>query len=450
MNIVIAGAGTIGKYIINKFASYGYSITVIDKSRDIINFIIERENINVIIGDACDPSILKKAGLETAYCFIATTSSDSTNIMVGSLAKKMFNVQMVISRVKYNFLSEDRLLKLFFKENFLIDHIVTPNYELAKRLYELVIFNDVYDYAEMGEMAICKVKCLYGSDVANTPLQHLKNLTSNVDIKIISINRNGKSILFPDEKEVLLAEDMVYIATEKRQMSEVLSAFGIDNSKSNLAITGLNDITKILANMLQNKDEYDNRSISIIDNYHEISDFWINKNVDIIDLNIADTDCLQEINMETYNTLIAATNDEKQNVLSALAAVNNGAGRAIVLTNDYSYNSLITANNKNIGINRGDVICSRIVDLIHSGDYRSLRDKDIIVATIEAVPTCPHVNDRLAHVFHAVKFMALFVYNDNRVMAVNNQYVIHPNDKLVIAVKTQDLGLFEKSWIRKP
>lgn len=52
-----------------------------------------------MVGNCLDPDALKRAGIEEMDAFIAVTQGDNRNLMAAQIAKHVFSVPRVISRV---------------------------------------------------------------------------------------------------------------------------------------------------------------------------------------------------------------------------------------------------------------------------------------------------------------------------------------------------------------
>jgi trk system potassium uptake protein TrkA len=100
MNIVIAGGGSVGRFIAEQLVSTGHMITIIDGDADVVSRHHETlENVTWITGDGCDMDILRAAGLERADVMASVTGDDEDNLVVSLLAKQEFAVPRVVARV---------------------------------------------------------------------------------------------------------------------------------------------------------------------------------------------------------------------------------------------------------------------------------------------------------------------------------------------------------------
>jgi len=97
MYVIIVGCGKIGSYL-TKLLEKDNDVVVIDKDEKSFEKLSEFNGIQ-IVGDGLDIDVLKEGGIEKADCIAVTTSNDNTNIVIGQIAKKKFNVPKVLVRI---------------------------------------------------------------------------------------------------------------------------------------------------------------------------------------------------------------------------------------------------------------------------------------------------------------------------------------------------------------
>lgn len=97
MYVIIVGCGKIGSYLA-KLLEKDNDVVVIDKDEKSFEKLSEFNGIQ-IVGDGLDIDVLKEGGIEKADCIAVTTSNDNTNIVIGQIAKKKFNVPKVLVRI---------------------------------------------------------------------------------------------------------------------------------------------------------------------------------------------------------------------------------------------------------------------------------------------------------------------------------------------------------------
>jgi trk system potassium uptake protein TrkA len=99
MHIIIIGCGRIGSQLARDLSESGADVAVVDRDGTRLNALGSGFNGQVIKGIEFDTDILKKAGIDKADLVLPVTPDDNVNITVSMVAKRLFNVPRVISRV---------------------------------------------------------------------------------------------------------------------------------------------------------------------------------------------------------------------------------------------------------------------------------------------------------------------------------------------------------------
>lgn len=98
MRVVIAGGGNLGFYLAHSMQDKDYDVTLIERDKQRCLELANELDGEVICGDGTELSVLSRADLEEADCFIAVTNSDQDNLVASQLAKKRFGCKKVIAR----------------------------------------------------------------------------------------------------------------------------------------------------------------------------------------------------------------------------------------------------------------------------------------------------------------------------------------------------------------
>lgn len=99
MNIVILGCGRVGAKLASMMDSEGHKVSVIDKNRDAFRRLEPGFKGVKVGGLGIDEDILKKAGISSADVFVAVTNGDNSNVMSSQIAKEIYKVPMVLTRI---------------------------------------------------------------------------------------------------------------------------------------------------------------------------------------------------------------------------------------------------------------------------------------------------------------------------------------------------------------
>jgi trk system potassium uptake protein TrkA len=99
MKIVIMGCGRVGAQIAGLLEGEGHDITILDIDTYSFRRLPPDFNGTALLGNGIDEDVLKRAGIEEADVFVAMTQGDNRNVMAAQIAKHIFNVPRVISRI---------------------------------------------------------------------------------------------------------------------------------------------------------------------------------------------------------------------------------------------------------------------------------------------------------------------------------------------------------------
>ncbi|MDE2869460.1 MAG: TrkA family potassium uptake protein [Chloroflexota bacterium] len=100
MYAIVIGCGRAGAEIASRMCEQGHSVVVVDRDRAAFHRLSDSFSGTTIVGHAIDEDCLVSAGIERADAVIATTYGDNSNLIAVQLARKRFNVERAIARVK--------------------------------------------------------------------------------------------------------------------------------------------------------------------------------------------------------------------------------------------------------------------------------------------------------------------------------------------------------------
>lgn len=100
MYVVIAGAGRVGGQLATELSEEGHDVVVIDHRADALDDLGKSFNGLALQGEAYDVRVLEEAKLGNADFFCAVTDDDNINLMAAEVAKAVFGVRRVLSRLQ--------------------------------------------------------------------------------------------------------------------------------------------------------------------------------------------------------------------------------------------------------------------------------------------------------------------------------------------------------------
>ncbi len=102
MRVIIAGGGSVGRYMAGQLQNSGHDVTLIDNDTSVVTQgRATRTPVGVTwwLGDACEVATLTAVGAAQADVVAAVTGDDEDNLVVSLLCKQEFAVPRVLARV---------------------------------------------------------------------------------------------------------------------------------------------------------------------------------------------------------------------------------------------------------------------------------------------------------------------------------------------------------------
>lgn len=219
MHIIIVGAGRTGKHVIESAVHDNHDVFVIEKEKEVADWVATHFDCIVIQADATDLASLGEAKAENADAIIVTTNDDAVNSLVILMAKQL-GVKRLVSSVN----NEDHL-PIF--EQLGIDTVESPYRLNGRYLYRAVQGPNVKEFLDLGdgfevlEMVVGKTSAL-----ANKLIKEVNKIrVLPKDTRIILIKRNNH-IIIPDGEARIFIHDIVVVLSTKDKVKEVSDIFG--------------------------------------------------------------------------------------------------------------------------------------------------------------------------------------------------------------------------------
>jgi trk system potassium uptake protein len=99
MKAIIVGCGRVGSSIALQLQREGWDVTIVDENEDALSRLGDHWPGAFLVGHGIDVDLLREAGIEEADAVVAVTDGDNTNIVIGQVAQKRFDIGCVVVRV---------------------------------------------------------------------------------------------------------------------------------------------------------------------------------------------------------------------------------------------------------------------------------------------------------------------------------------------------------------
>ncbi|MFJ9898288.1 potassium channel family protein [Streptomyces sp. NPDC091280] len=217
MKVIVAGAGRLGRQVAQVMAAGDNQVTVIDQDDERVAALRDRPHVRLENGDACEPSVLERAGAYTADLVVATTGEDEDNLVISLLAKRQFAVDRVIARVN------DTENAWLFDRTWGVDAAVPAAMPLISLIEEAAGAADTVALLRLGKAGVNVIETTITahSRAVGRPLTEITLPEGTV---VAAVVRDGGPVT-PAPGLVLEAADEILVVSHATTESEVRAAF---------------------------------------------------------------------------------------------------------------------------------------------------------------------------------------------------------------------------------
>ncbi|MBC8545998.1 TrkA family potassium uptake protein [Clostridiaceae bacterium NSJ-31] len=99
MNLLVVGCGKVGSKLASVLDKMGHDVCIVDRETENFERLDHDFSGYTVSGIPIDQDVLRRAGIENSDAVIAVTQDDNVNIMVSQLAREVFHVENVLTRI---------------------------------------------------------------------------------------------------------------------------------------------------------------------------------------------------------------------------------------------------------------------------------------------------------------------------------------------------------------
>lgn len=99
MKVIIMGCSRVGAALAGMLDADGYTVTVLDLEPYSFRKLPPTYTGVAMVGNGLEEEVLKRAGIEEADVFVSATQGDNRNVMACQVAKHIYGVPKVVSRI---------------------------------------------------------------------------------------------------------------------------------------------------------------------------------------------------------------------------------------------------------------------------------------------------------------------------------------------------------------
>lgn len=361
MNIVIIGLGNIGKTILHSLANDDHTITIIDENKSTVEDLIERYDVQGVVGNGACLDIQKEAGMADADLTIVLTKSDELNVFACLVAKKL-GVKNTVARVRN---PEYRRQIGIMKDQLGISMIVNPEMDTATEIYNLINLPEIakVEHFANGRVLLVEIVAEGGCSLIG---QTLYTIGKSIGTKVlICAVQRGDKIVIPSGNFVIEEGDRIHFTSDARALRDFLSDIHIVKSRiRNIMIVGGNRIGYYLADELSKK-KY---NIKLIEKEEALAEELADSlpRVIVIYGNGTRHSLLLEEGIEAMDSFVALTDSDEENMIVSMFANKMKVKKTITKIKSDDLGDMLSEIGVNNIVSPKDIVANRIISYIRA------------------------------------------------------------------------------------
>ncbi|MEL6513822.1 MAG: Trk system potassium transporter TrkA [Pseudomonadota bacterium] len=403
MKVIICGAGQVGWQIARHLSGERNDVTVVDNDPDLVRRATDTLDVQGVAGFASYPDILERAGARDADMVIAATYSDEVNMVTCQVAHSVFGVNRKIARLRSQSYLTAIYSDLYRRDHMPIDVVISPEREVAAAALQRLSAPAAFDTEQFmdGQAHLLGITLDADCPVVNTPLRQLTDLFSTLRVVVVATRREG-TLFAPEPEDQLFVGDDCYVFSHVDDINRTMEVFGKKQKKQErIVLVGGGNVGLAVARELERQT---NRvRAKVIERNRRCAELAAEALERTIVLNGdgLDVALLSEAGVSRADAMLAVTDDDKTNMLTAVRAKSEGCPYAIALINDPTLVPMMGPLGIDAYINPRATTVSSILRHIRHGRVRavySIGDAEAEVIEAEVLSTSPLAGQMIGEV----------------------------------------------------
>lgn len=457
MRALIVGGGKLGMRLARALVEESIEITVLDNDPRVIQKVNNELDVLTVLGNALDFNILRELDIHNYDLIIGTVTSDESNVLITSIAKKL-GCKSAIARIRNpEYHSQIRLIK----EELDIDYVINPERAAAMAIekYLLKKYSLMSDEFAGGKVKLVEFNVGQEKEFVNKKLMDLDNFDN---LLIAAVSRRGYTFI-PDGNTQLKENDVILVIGARKN----IDAFDRDHSKvtavkptKSVMILGGGKLGDYLCSLLLK----DNIDVLVIEKDHDKAVSLKERHPDAVVIHGDGTDfnVLEEEVIKSYDAFIGATGIDETNILMALSMKEEGITKSVAKISRVNFINVLDRLNLDATFNPSFITASLILKLIRGKDALAISlmyDGNMEVAEIQLDDDLEVLDTSLADLSLPKGILIAVIVRGQDVIIPNGRSCLRKGDRIIVFCKHENVhamkeyfynsesgGLFNELW----
>jgi len=432
LHIVIVGGGGVGYELARNLSEKQQDVVVIEKNIIKARRFTEPLDVMVIEDNGANAAVLEQAGIKSAEMLIAVTHVDEVNIIACMLAKQ-YNVPITVGRIRnMGYSNESSILT---PGQLGIDIMINPERVAAMEISKMLHFPDAteVEYFNQGKVMMIGVVVDAEAGITDVPLH---KLPLGPDCIVVGISDNQGKFMIPGGRDVIRPGNKIYLLGDSRTLKDISSLLHHEKTMINqVTILGGGMIAYHLARLLEeSKHNFKIKLIEKDESRCEGLCKTLQKTL-VLQGDATEIAMLKEEDTDQADAIIAATSDDRNNIVASLLARQFGVKKIICEVMKPHYVPVYKALGIDSLINPRLLAAAQILRLTRREEVVSLsilQDEKAEVVEVVIPETAKVVNHKIANAGFSRGMLIGSLIRNGHVIVPNGDTILQADDHLII------------------
>ncbi|MDR1239810.1 MAG: NAD-binding protein [Treponema sp.] len=483
MRIVIIGAGLVGTQLAKYLIQEKHDVSLIESNEERARHASNRLDCMVIHDEGNSLHALEEAGIAKAEALVCVTDSDELNMIICGLAASRYPGLLKIARVRnddYVRLSRqvEAPVKTEGPENgpepdsresgiLGIDHFIHPDVEASRSIINAIergALGDILSFAntpyELGAIDIDPGSAFDGMALKD---YHRKVQEEGL---VTLLERKGE-LLLPSGSTILGRGDRIHVLARGENLQQVFKFAGSDEKPiRKIGIVGGGKVGALVAEGLlsprgeKNRRNFffpllktliprSSRRITIVEQDYRLCKELAARFPDALIMNedISDESFVNEEQIGGLDLLVATTNNQELNIITAVYLKSRGVARTIAIVTGSGYAAMARRLGVDVVIPMQSVVVDSILAHLMGGGIKGLHrigDGSVDIIEIEMRGGAPALDTPLTEFKLSSGGLVMLVNRGDASFIPRGDYVFRQGDHIILIARTGSEAEIEK------
>lgn len=443
MNILIVGAGKVGRALTQVLCEEKHNVVVVDTDEDLVERLVNDYDIQGISGNGTHCDVLREADVKNTYLIIATTPSDEINILTCMIARKM-GARHAIARVR----SPEYVKQIdFMRDELGLSRMINPDFYVANEIARVLQFPAAANIETFagGRIDMIEVKIKAGNPIIDHSLKEISDKYKGT--YLICAVKRGSQVYIPNGDFIIHERDVIYITGTRKVMANLFKKLGIfKNTVKKVMIVGGSRIAQFLAAQLIIMGI----KVSIVEKNPERCAVLTDRLPDaaIVCGNSHDHKLLLEEGITDIDAIATLTDSDEENFLISMYAGNLGINKVVTKINEPAFAEMLDKAGLDSAVSITEVISETIVQYLrskHNSDgthminLYKLFDGQVEAMEFFAGQKAKNLNIPLKDVKFKKDLLIAAIIRRHKIIFPTGEECLMEDDRIIVVAKSQGI-----------